>query len=226
MKIRHLTSWNLTPKEAVALQRELAAQVEARTPLTECRLIAGADISYSRFSDILYAGIVVLRLEDLTIVEKQGVVTKAAFPYVPGLLSFRETPALLDAFASLESEPDVIMLDGHGYSHPRRFGYACHVGLELDRPTLGCAKSVLVGACKEPKVKAGSVSPLKDGDELIGQAVRTKNGVKPVYVSVGHKINLRSAVEIVLATCKGYRVPEPTRQAHIFVNSLRLDASC
>src|SRR5262249_4415768 len=136
MKIRGLTSWNLTPKEAVAMQRALAAQVDSRTPLVECNLVAGADVSYDRFSDVLYAGVVVLRMSDLALVEKQGVVTKTTFPYVPGLLSFRETPPLLEAFARLKSEPDAIMLDGHGYSHPRRFGYACHVGLELDRPSL------------------------------------------------------------------------------------------
>jgi len=226
MKIRGLTSWNLTPKEAVAVQRELAAQVDSRTPLVECELVAGADVSYDRFSDILYAGVVVLRMSDLTLVEKQGVVTKTTFPYVPGLLSFRETPPLLEAFARLRSEPDAIMLDGHGYSHPRRFGYACHVGLELDRPSLGCAKSVLVGKFKDPKPKVGSVAPLQDDSEIIGQAVRTKKGTRPVFVSVGHKIDLRSAVELVLATCRGYRVPEPTRQAHLYVNILRRAAAC
>jgi deoxyribonuclease V len=210
----------------VAVQRELAAQVDARTPLTECRLIAGADVSYNRFSDILYAGVVVLRMSDLAVIERQGVVTKTTFPYVPGLLSFRETPPLLEVFARLKSEPDAIMLDGHGYSHPRRFGYACHVGLELERPSLCCAKSVLVGQYKEPRAGVGAVSPLKDDGEVIGQAVRTKIKTKPVFVSVGHKIDLPSAVELVLASCRGYRVPEPTRQAHLFVNSLRREAGC
>ena len=226
MKIRSLHSWELTPKEAVALQRELALQVETRTPLARCHLIAGADVSYDRFSNIIYAGVVVLRMADLTVVEKQGVVREASFPYVPGLLSFRETPPLLEAFAKLESEPDAIVLDGHGYSHPRRCGFACHIGLWLDKPCVGCAKSVLVGAFREPGPKAGSVSPLKDQGEIIGQVVRTKTRIRPVYVSVGHRLDLRTAVELVLATCRGYRLPEPTRQAHLHVNLLRREAAC
>jgi deoxyribonuclease V len=226
MKIHTLHSWDLTPTEAVALQRQLAGQIDTRTPLCKCELIAGADVSYSRFSKILYAGVVVLRMADLSVVEKRGVVCETSFPYIPGLLSFRETPALLEAFAKVQTEPDAVILDGHGYSHPRRFGFTCHIGLWLDRPCLGCAKSRLVGKYKEPGWKAGSVSPLVDHDEIIGQVVRTKNGVQPVFVSVGHKIDLRSAVELVLATCRGYRIPEPTRQAHLFVNSLRREAAC
>jgi deoxyribonuclease V len=221
MKIQPLHSWDLTPTEAVALQRELAAQVDTRTPLTRFELIAGADVSYDRFSNIVYAGVVVLRTEDMAVVERQGAVVEAKFPYVPGLLSFRETPALLEAFAKVHAEPDAIVLDGHGYSHPRRCGFASHIGLWLDRPCIGCAKTRLTGTYKMPGRKAGSVAPLRDRDEVIGTVVRTKDGVKPVFVSVGHKIDLRSAVEAVLATCRGYRLPEPTRQAHLHVNVLR-----
>jgi deoxyribonuclease V len=221
MKIQPLHSWDLTPREAVALQRDLADRVEARTRLTRCELVAGADVSYDRFGNVFYAGVVVLRMDDLTIVEEQGVVREVTFPYVPGLLSFRETPALLEAFAKVESEPDAVILDGHGFSHPRRFGFACHLGLWLDRPSVGCAKTRLIGTYKEPGRRAGSVAPLKDDEEIIGQVVRTKMGVKPVFVSVGYKIDLRSAVELVLATCRGYRLPEPTRQAHLHVNALR-----
>jgi deoxyribonuclease V len=221
VKIRQLHPWDVTPTEAAAIQRSLAGQVEMRPPLTRCELVAGADISYDWFSDVFYAGVVVLRMNDLTVVEKQGVVRKVAFPYISGLLSFRETPALLDAFARVESEPDAIIVDGHGFAHPRRFGYACHLGLCLDRPSVGCAKTRLVGTYQEPGQQAGSVAPLKAGDEIIGQIVRTKTGVKPVFVSVGYKIDLPSAVELVLATCRGYRLPEPTRQAHLHVNALR-----
>ena len=221
MKIHALHSWNVTPPEAIALQRELADRIDMRTPLTHCDLVAGADVSYDRFSNLFYAGVVVLRMDDLTVVEKQGVMREVTFPYVPGLLSFRETPVLLEVFAKIKSEPDAVILDGHGFSHPRRFGYACHVGLCLDRPSVGCAKSRLIGTYKEPGRRPGSVAPLKAGKEIIGQIVRTKAGVKPVFVSVGHKINLRSAVELVLATCRGYRLPEPTRQAHLHVNALR-----
>jgi deoxyribonuclease V len=222
MKIQPLHPWDLTPTEAVALQRQLAVRVDTRTPLTRCDLIAGADVSYGRFSDIFFAGVVVLRTSDWTVVESRGAVRKSPFPYVPGLLSFREAPALLEAFAKLQSEPDAVMLDGHGLAHPRRFGLACHVGLWLDRPALGCAKTLLTGRHKEPGRKAGSVASLLDKDEVIGAAVRTKDRVKPVFVSAGHRIDLPSAVRLVLLGARGYRLPEPTRQAHLFVNRLRL----
>jgi deoxyribonuclease V len=221
MKIKHLHSWNLTPTEAVALQRELAGQVDSGTRLTRCDLIAGSDVSHSKHSNTVYAGVVVLRMEDLSIVETRAVVRETSFPYIPGLLSFRETPVLLEVFAELRTEPDAVMLDGHGLAHPRRFGYASHVGLWLNRPSIGCAKSCLIGDYKMPRTGLGSVAPLAHKDEVIGQVLRTKTGVKPLFVSVGHKIDLRSAVKLVLDTCRGYRLPEPTRQAHLHVNALR-----
>lgn len=221
MKFKHLHSWDLTPKEAVALQRELAAQVDARTPLTRCDIVAAADISYNRFSNVCYGAVVIMRVADSEILETRDAIREVPFPYIPGLLSFRETPVLLEAFAQVESEPDAILLDAHGYSHPRRAGLACHVGLWLDRPCLGCAKSVLVGTYREPSPRAGSQTALKDKGEVIGRVVRTRTGVKPVYVSVGHKIDLPSAVRVVLATCRGHRLPEPARQAHLRVNTLR-----
>jgi deoxyribonuclease V len=221
MQIHALHSWNLTREEAVALQSELAGQVDTQTPLARCELIAGADVSYNRFSNTIYAGVVVLHREDGSVVEKQGAVCETAFPYVPGLLSFREAPALLEAFAKVQSEPDVIMLDGQGLAHPRRLGLACHVGLWLDRPCVGCAKSLLLGRFKDLGRKAGEEAPLVDRGEVVGKAVRTKTGVKPVYVSAGHRIDLDSAVQVVLACCRGYRLPEPTRQAHLHVNALR-----
>jgi deoxyribonuclease V len=221
MNLCPLHGWDLTPTAAVALQRELACRVEMRTPLTKVELIAGADVSYARFSSIFYAGIVVLRADDMSIVESQGVVRRVKFPYVPGLLSFRESPVLLEAFDLLKTRPDVLMMDGQGFAHPRRFGIACHLGLWLDLPTIGCAKSLLIGEPKEPKPKAGSVAPLLDKGDVIGKVVRTRTGVKPVYVSVGHRVDLASAVRIVLKSCRGRRIPEPTRQAHLFVNQLR-----
>ncbi len=221
MKIKPLHTWDLTPREAVALQRELAGRVDARSPLTHYETIATADISYNRFSPICYGAVVVLRVSDGEILEVQDAVQEVTFPYIPGLLSFRETPVVLQAFARLKTEPDAVMLDAHGFSHPRRFGLACHMGLWLDRPCLGCAKSVLVGTYREPSPLAGSQTALKDGSEVIGRVVRTRTGVKPVYVSVGHKIDLPSAVRVVLATCRGHRLPEPARQAHLRVNALR-----
>lgn len=226
MKIHALHSWDLTPTEAVALQRELAGKIDVRSPLVGCELVAGADVSYNRFSDQFYAGVVVIRLSDGVIIEKQGAVRRSPFPYVPGLLSFREAPALLEAFAKVEAEPDVVMFDGQGLAHPRRLGLACHVGLWLERPCVGCAKSLLTGKYQEPGLNAGSLSPLVDRGEVVGNVVRTKTKIKPVFVSPGHRIDLPSAVRVVLQCCRGYRLPEPTRQAHLHVNVLRREATC
>jgi deoxyribonuclease V len=154
----------------------------------------------------------------------QTAVGDTRFPDVPGLLSFRESPIVLEAFAKLKTRPDALMLDGHGYAHPRRFGLACHVGVWLDLPTLGCAKSRFIGSHREPGKRPGGTAALRDDGEVIGRVVRTKLGVKPVFVSVGHRIDLAGAVRLVLASCKGYRVPEPTRQAHLHVNALRRQA--
>jgi deoxyribonuclease V len=221
MKIHPLHSWDVSGTEAVALQRQLAGRVDVRTPLTRCELIAGADVSYNRDSDVFFAAVVVLRTDDGSVVETQGARKVSTFPYVPGLLSFREAPVLLEAFAKVQAEPDAVMLDGQGIAHMRRLGLASHVGLWLDRPCLGCAKSVLFGKYKEPGPKAGSLAPLLDGKEVIGSVVRTKDKVQPVFVSPGHKIDLPSAVRVVLNSCRGYRLPEPTRQAHLHVNALR-----
>ena len=221
MRVTPLHPWNLSATEAVALQRELASRVDVRTPLTDFRLVAGADVSYTRYSNRFYAAVVVVRVSDGQVIEEQGAVAEVTVPYVPGLLSFREAPVLLEAFAKVESEPDVVVCDGQGIAHPRRLGLASHVGLWLDRPSVGCAKSLLTGKFKEPARKAGSLAPLVDRGEVVGNVVRTKDGVQPVYVSAGHRIDLPSAVRVVLATVRGYRVPEPTRQAHLHVNELR-----
>jgi deoxyribonuclease V len=224
MKIHQLHSWDVNIPDAIALQKELASKVETRTPLVRCKLVAGADISYNLRSPVFYAAVVVLRTTDWSIVEKQEVVRESPFPYVPGLLSFREAPALLEAFARIESPVDAVMIDGQGIAHPRRIGIASHLGLWLDLPTIGCAKSLLVGKYKEPRAKRGSLAALKDKDDSIGCVLRTRDGVKPVFVSVGHKIDQASAVRLVLRSAQGYRIPEPTRQAHLHVNVLRRHA--
>jgi deoxyribonuclease V len=221
MQITPLHRWDLSPAEAVALQRELARRVDVRTPLPAFDLVAGADISYNKYDPLFFASVIVYRVSDGTLVETQDVSRLSTFPYVPGLLSFREAPALLDAFAKLKTRPDVIMIDGQGIAHPRRLGIASHIGLWLDFPTVGCAKSLLAGKCKPPDPAAGSLSPLMIGDEQVGYVVRTKNKVNPVFISAGHKIDLASAVKVVSATVRGYRIPEPTRQAHLRVNALR-----
>jgi deoxyribonuclease V len=173
----------------------------------------------------LYAAVVVLRTADWTILETQETVGRASFPYIPGLLTFREAPILLELFSNLKTRPDAVILDGQGQAHPRRLGFASHVGLWLDVPCVGCAKSRLVGSYREPGKRPGSMSPLRDGNEVIGSIVRTKKGVKPVYVSVGNRIDLASAIRLVLHCCQGYRLPEPTRQAHLLVNALRRQGS-
>jgi deoxyribonuclease V len=221
MKIHRLNGWKLTPKEAVALQRELAGRVVTDTTLSECKTIAGADVSYNRFSSTFYAGVVVVRVADGEVLERCGAVAESPFPYMPGLLSFREAPALLEAFAKVKSRPDAVMCDGQGLAHPRRFGVACHLGLCLEVPTIGCAKSHLTGEFEQPAPEVGSTSPLVLRDEIVGGVVRTKNRTKPLFVSPGHRIDVASSIRWVLASCHGYRMPEPTRQAHLFVNELR-----
>jgi deoxyribonuclease V len=223
MKVHPLHSWDLTPTEAIALQRDLAAQVVTGPPLTECRLIAGADVSYDRFSSTFYAAVVVLRTDNFAVVERRAAVAQSLFPYIPGLLSFREAPVLLKALARVESEPDLVLCDGQGIAHPRRLGLASHVGLWLDRPCAGCAKSKLTGRYAEPAAEAGSRSPLTDRAGVIGSVVRTKARVQPVFVSPGHRIDLESSVRWVLATCRRHRLPEPTRLAHLYVNEVRTD---
>ncbi len=241
MDYQKIHEWNLSRSEAVELQKELRHQVIIEPLKTEARLVAGCDISFNRFSDIVYAGIVVLKLPELEIVNRATVVTKAQFDYVPGLLSFRETPALLEAWEQLGTRPDVVMLDGQGLAHPRRFGIACHFGLLTGSPTLGCAKTVLVGKYDEPEKEAGSYSLMEHRGEIVGAAVRTKDNVAPVYVSVGNRIDLEGAIGLTLKCVKGYqpptatdslfdsrpaskskyRIPEPTRQAHLLVNEIR-----
>lgn len=218
-----LTSWNLTPKEAIEAQKEWRSLVRIEPPNRPINTIAGADISFNRFSDVIYSGIVVLSLPDLQIVETASVRSTAKFPYVPGLLSFRETPSFLECWEKLRTKPDALMLDGQGLAHPRRFGIACHIGLILDLPTLGCAKSILVGRHGELGLDAGSSSPLIDKQEIVGVALRTKKKVAPVYISAGHLMDLNTAVDLAMRSVTKYRQPEPTRQAHLLVNQLRRD---
>jgi len=221
MHISSLHNWDMTPEEAVQLQRQLAHKIDVRVPLTRMELIAGADISYDLKNNLMYATALVYRISDGMVIETQDAVLPVTFPYVPGLLTFREAPALLAAFAKLKTQPDAVMIDGQGIAHPRRIGLASHVGLWLNLPTIGCAKSRFIGTFKEPRKKIGSLSPLMDREEQVGYVVRTKDRVRPVFVSAGHQIDLASAVRVVLATGAGYRIPEPTRLADIRVDELR-----
>ncbi|MCC7290785.1 MAG: deoxyribonuclease V [Phycisphaerales bacterium] len=214
-------SWDATPTEAVAIQRRLADRVIREGDVDAVRIVAGADLAFTRNGRHAIAGVVAWDVSQQRVVERVFARRKLTFPYVPGLLSFREMPALLAALRKLKTRPDVFMFDGQGYAHPRRFGLACHAGVLLDRPSLGCAKSVLVGTFDPPRKSAGATSMLLDGDEPIGAAVRTRAGVKPVFVSVGHRLSLDAAVQITLATCTRYRLPEPTRLADLLVDKLK-----
>lgn len=223
MRFEQIHRWNLTPRAAIALQQRLRERV-ARIPthrLPANPLAAGTDVSCDPHSDRIVAIVVLMALPGCDVVETQTVVAKAKFPYVPGLLSFRELPVLLRCFRKLRHTPDVVMADGHGLAHPRRFGIASHLGLILDLPALGCAKSILCGKHAPLGIERGATAALSDRGETIGCALRTRRGVRPVYVSVGHKLNLAAAVDLVLRCAPRFRLPEPTRQAHIRSNALR-----
>ena len=214
MQVQHFHSWDATPKEAIQIQQQLRAKVVPHGKVGTPDLIAGADVGF--VDDTAVACVVVLSFPKLDVMETVVHKEKVTFPYIPGLLSFRETPALAQAFSKLHHEPDLIFIDGQGLAHPRAAGIACHIGVILDRPTIGCAKSLLFGTYKEPKKSRGAVSDLRDdGGGVIGAVVRTKDGVQPVFVSIGQKIDLAQAIEFTLACGKGYRIPEPTRQADL-----------
>jgi deoxyribonuclease V len=217
-----LHGWDLTPTEAIEVQQRLRNLVRSEPLGREVVTVGGADVSFNKYSENIYAGIVVLSISNLQIIDSAGICSISKFPYIPGLLSFREVPALLEAWEQLKIKPDVLMLDGQGIAHPRRFGIACHTGVLLDIPTIGCAKSILVGRHGELESEAGSQTPLVDRGEQIGVVLRTKKKVAPVYVSPGHLIDLPSAVEIVKRSVSKYRLPETTRQAHLLVNRLRV----
>jgi deoxyribonuclease V len=222
---RLLHDWDLTPTEAVALQRELAARVDTSKPLGKFDLVAGCDVSYDRGSPRLFAAVVVVRVADLSVVESVVAHSEVKFPYVPGLLSFREAPPVLAAWERLRVEPDVVMLDAQGIAHPRRLGLACHLGLWLDRPCVGCAKSRLVGEFVEPGLAAGDTSPLTVRGEPVGVVLRSRARARPVFVSPGHRVDLEGAVVVVKTTLSGYRHPVPTRLAHIAANQARATGS-
>lgn len=217
--------WDLSPAEAAALQLELCGAVlEQPLDVGAVELVAGCDLSAVRGRGEIHVAVVVIRLADLTTVDEVALSTTTDFPYLPGLLSFRELPPLLAVWELLAVRPDALLCDGHGRAHPRRFGLACHAGLLLDLPTVGCAKSRLIGSAGEPAGTAGATAPLLDGEEEIGRLVRTRSGVKPIYVSVGHRCRLDDAVALALRCVGRYRLPEPTRRAHQAVGRHRRES--
>jgi deoxyribonuclease V len=215
MEVNSLHSWRVSPAEALDIQLRLAPLVSRSSELTEPRFIAGVDISLNRAEGVATGATVVLEYPELGLVETRVVSGKLDFPYIPGLLSFREAPLTLVACERLSVTPDLILVDGQGIAHPRRLGFASHLGLFLDMPTIGCAKSRLCGSHEEPGDEPGNYTKVVDEGETIGVALRTKAGVKPVYVSIGHKVDLQTAIYWVLECCRGYRLPEPTRLAHL-----------
>lgn len=221
MKVNKLHDFDLPPSEARSLQVNLAPRVSLGPPLDlgSVRYVAGSDVSTQENRG--YATVVVLEFPGLSVVEVRGFEAELEFPYVPGLLSFREMPALIGALELVETPVDAIIVDGQGYAHPRRMGIACHLGLFVDAPTVGCAKSVLVGKYEEPGAEKGSAADLVHRGEVVGKALRTRDRVSPVYVSPGNGIDLGSAVDLVLACCTKYRLPETTRHAHNAANRLR-----
>jgi deoxyribonuclease V len=237
MKTKNLHKWNLSYLQAAALQKRLAGKVRF-TPLKKPpKLIAGLDCAFSRDGQKIIAVVVVLKPAGFELIETKSAVRNVAFPYIPGLLSFREGPVCIAAVEKLKSKPDLFIVDGQGIAHPRRLGLAAHLGLLLDKPTVGCAKSRLTGTFEEPPPEKGSYSFLKDKKtimykialnlqvtehEIIGAVVRTRSNVKPLFVSVGNKCLLDDAIKITLACTTRYRLPEPTRLAHQMVSRLRL----
>lgn len=250
MKAKNLHSWNVTSREAREIQLRLRDQVELKDRMGRIRYVAGADLafrlpharSWESGEGSAICGLVVFRYPTLEEVERVWIEQPLMFPYVPGLLSFREIPALITAFARLRTTPDLIFVDGHGYAHPRRLGIASHLGLVLDTPTIGCAKSVLIGKYDEPKRIAGSWTPLlapaispgiglvktsaakwvmKTKLERVGVALRTRDGVNPIFVSTGHRVSIARAIKLTLSVCDGFRIPRPTRVADQFVAAVK-----
>lgn len=222
--LRLLHSWDVTYEEAVSLQNTLKKQLILHdgVKIGQLHIIAGADISYGRNSDLFFAAVVVLSYPDMEPIEEAHAIEKVSFPYIPGMLSFREGPVLLKAFENLQRTPDIVIFDGQGIAHPRGVGLAAHLGLFLDIPAIGCAKSRLCGEHREPGPLPGDHEDLLHQGQVIGSVLRTKTRVRPVFVSPGHRISMERSREITLECCRGYRLPEPVRQAHLAVNRLRI----
>lgn len=225
MQTSELHRWDVTYREAAAIQDALRGNLilDDDAPAGPVRCVAGADISYDRGSDRFFAAVVLMRFPELTCLETAVATARVSFPYIPGLLSFREGPVLIAAFAKLRNRPDAVLFDGQGIAHPRGVGLASHLGLLMDLPAVGCAKRRLVGHHERPGDQRGEWTSLIHEGRQVGAVLRTRERVKPLYVSQGHRVSLPSALALVLSCCRGCRVPEPVRQAHLAVNRLRLE---
>ncbi|MCK5011449.1 MAG: deoxyribonuclease V, partial [Deltaproteobacteria bacterium] len=217
MEYQNLHSWDVTPKEAIKIQTDLRKRIVRRDTFDEIRVVAGADVSFDKKKNEGYGGVITYSFPELNEIERKGARKKLTFPYIPGLLTFREAPVLLEAFASLKIEPDLILFDGQGLAHFRRMGLATHMGILLNKPTIGCAKSRLIGTFEEPGEDVGCYSTLLDSGETVGTVLRTRKRVHPIFVSQGNMISLETSIEIVLKCVDGYRIPKPTREADRYV---------
>jgi deoxyribonuclease V len=220
-KVPRTHSWDVTPPEAVAIQNRLRSCVKLTWAHPHISRIAGLDCSYARGGHEGYAVVMVLGWPQLDEIEVAWTMGPISFPYIPGLLTFREAPLLLQAWRTLRHYPDLIFADGQGIAHPRSMGLATHLGVLLDIPAIGCAKTPLVGGDPFVRNKRGNFAPLMHQGKHVGAALRTRTGVKPLYCSPGHRIDLTHTLQWVLAACRGYRLPEPLRRAHIRANQLR-----
>lgn len=221
MKIRQLHNWNVSIEQAKAIQLELKDRIQIKKLGSPVRSVAGCDVSYSKKTEMCFAVVMVFKFPTMDIVEQTQASGPVNFPYVPGYLTFREAPILLKAFEKIENMPDLVLFDGQGIAHRRQMGLAAHLGLILDLPSIGCAKNVLVGKFEQPEDIQGSYTELIYQNRIIGAVVRTRDGVKPLFVSSGYKITIDEAIEWVLRACTKYRIPEPIRRSHITVNQLR-----
>ncbi|MBN2367223.1 MAG: deoxyribonuclease V [Calditrichaeota bacterium] len=225
MKIFHEHSWEVSPQEARKIQLELKSRIDfvSRMNIEDIDTVAAADISYHKHDRYLYAAVALFSFSDLKFLSSHSLKMQSTFPYIPGYLSFREAPPIIEIFRKIDTRPDVLLCDGQGIAHPRHFGLASHLGLLLDIPTIGCAKSVLVGEYEEPPQERGAASPLIFKQKKVGEVLRTSSHVKPVFVSPGHKISFEDAHEIILRCSPRFRIPEPLRVAHKIVNEIRLN---
>ena len=222
MQLNELHPWDLSPKEAVECQKSLIPKITLSPGFHHIRTIAGADASYQK--GFIIGGIILLSYPDLTLLDRKYRLKKVEFPYVSGLLTFREGPVFLDLFRTINWEPDIILFDGQGIAHPRCMGIATHMGIWLDRPTIGCAKSRLIGSYASPGLRKGDYSLLFHKGRVIGAVLRTREQVKPLFISPGNHMNLEKSIEITLSCLSRYRIPEPVRQAHLLVNQIKRDS--
>lgn len=215
MKIKKLHEWNIAPNQAIEIQRRLQKKIDFHNFLEDLCVIGGADATFSKRDNLIYGAVSIFSFPNLDLIEEKSAILPLRFPYIPGLLSFREGPVLLECFKKVKNIPDVILFDGQGIMHPRRMGIATHLGILLDKPAIGCAKSYLYGEFNLPANSKGAYEYVRDKTvEIIGACLRTRANVKPVFVSVGGKISLLHAIDIVLHCAKRYRIPEPIRYAH------------